>query len=60
MYLSANLLCGLCGLLRQLANLSGNNGKPAALFSRTSGFNGSIERQQIGLCGYLMYCIHDA
>jgi len=37
--------------VRRRAHFIGNHGKPATCFTRTGGFNGRIECQQIGLLG---------
>lgn len=45
----ADLDRGFAGALGQLAHFIGHYRKPAALFTRAGGFDGSVKRQQIGL-----------
>jgi hypothetical protein len=39
------------GALRQAAHFIGDHGKAASLFTGASGFDGGVERQQVGLLG---------
>jgi hypothetical protein len=46
---SAISLVDLRGFFRELADFVGNNGKAQAVFAGAGGFNGGVERQEVGL-----------
>ena len=59
-YGAAHFLGGAHGLFRELANLVGNNGESPSGFPGASGLDGRVQRQQIGLIGYVGDDVQDA
>src|SRR2546426_1134120 len=55
----ADLLGRLHRALRELAHLVGDDGEAAAGLSRAGGFDGGVEREQVGLIGDLLDHLQD-
>ena len=51
---AGDLAGGLSGAFGQTANLSGDDGEASALISGACGFDGGVEREQVGLAGDLV------
>jgi len=49
-----NFLGGLCGLLSQFADFIGNNGKAETVLAGAGSFDGSVEREEVGLFGQVI------
>ncbi len=56
--LGLNFLGGLGGLAGQVLDLPGDHGKALAGFAGARGFDGGVERQQVGLAGDLVDQLH--
>jgi len=44
----------LCGLLSQFADFVGNNGKAETVLAGAGSFDGSVEREEVGLFGQVI------
>src|SRR5690606_23127990 len=55
-----DFLGGLLGALGQGAHFVGDHGEPATGLAGTSGLDGGVQSQQVGLLGYRLDHVHDA
>ena len=55
----ADFLGGGCGFFGELADLVGDYGKAEAVFTGAGGFDGGVERQQVGLLGDIVDDLDD-